>query len=57
MNTMLDEWLTEVDHELQITEGVTLDEIGYFDWWLCFNDGESPNSALQIFYSCQEEDG
>ena len=31
MNTMLDEWLTEVDHELQITEGVTLDEIGYFD--------------------------
>lgn len=44
-------WLDDVNHELQIVTGLSIDEIGEYHWYEWYNEHYSPLEALDGFFS------
>ena len=50
MPSDLGKWLTEIEHELQIAFGVTIEELPEFDWHFFFNNDYTPIATLNQFF-------
>jgi len=45
------QWLKELDDEINFTLGITLEELPEYNWWDHYNDGNKPITALNHFFS------
>lgn len=43
-------WLDEIDHELQITTGITIEELGEYQWFRWYNENFNPLEAIDAFF-------
>lgn len=46
-----DDWLKEINDEVNFTFGITFEELPEYNWWDHYNNGNGPTTALNCFFS------
>jgi len=51
---LFEAWLEEIDHELRVVHGISLEELPDYPWHDWYNNGSNPEAAIGGFFSCKE---